>query len=233
MRELIAKFVMLPTLALAAPAALAQGATPDALLRTVADEVIREIGQGREPGTADAVKVSALVETRVLPLFDFARMTRLAVARNWHLATPEQQRVITEEFRTLLVRTYSAALARYRGERIVFKQLRRATSGTEATVRSEVKQAGNERMVVDYEMAKTPEGWKIHGVKVAGVSLVTNYRDIFGERVREGGVDGLIRFLVDKNRGGGSRFNSIKTAFWEKSRVVYAIFQSLFQGGQP
>jgi len=149
------------------------------------------------------------------------------------LATPEQQRVITEEFRTLLVRTYSAALARYRGERIVFKQLRRATSGTEATVRSEVKQAGNERMVVDYEMAKTPEGWKIHGVKVAGVSLVTNYRDIFGERVREGGVDGLIRFLVDKNRGGGSRFNSIKTAFWEKSRVVYAIFQSLFQGGQP
>jgi len=88
-------------------------------------------------------------------------------------------------------------------------------------------------MVVDYEMAKTPEGWKIHGVKVAGVSLVTNYRDIFGERVREGGVDGLIRFLVDKNRGGGSRFNSIKTAFWEKSRVVYAIFQSLFQGGQP
>ena len=106
MRELIAKFVMLLTLALAAPAALAQGATPDALLRTVADEVIREIGQGRESGTADAVKVSALVETRVLPLFDFARMTRLAVAGNWHPATPEQQRVIPEEVRTLLARTH-------------------------------------------------------------------------------------------------------------------------------
>lgn len=231
MRKLTGKLVLLLASALAAPAALAQVATPDALLRTVADEIIREIGQDRYPRAADPAKVAALVEERVLPLFDFVRMTRLAVARNWHLATPEQQRVITEEFRTLLVRTYSTALAHYRGELIAFKQLRMAPPGTEATVRSEVRQPGNERMVVDYEMEKTPAGWKIHGVKVAGVCLVSNYRDIFGEKVREGGVDGLIRFLVDNNRGGDSRFNSIKTSFWEKSRVIYAIFQSVFRSG--
>jgi len=231
MRNLTGKLVLLLASALAAPAALAQGGAPDALLRTVADEIIREIGQDREPRAADPAKVAALVEARVLPLFDFVRMTRLAVARYWHLATPEQQRVITEEFRTLLVRTYSTALAHYRGELIAFKQLRMASPGTEATVRSEVKQPGNERMVVDYDMEKTPEGWKIYGVKVAGVCLVANYRDIFGEKVREGGVDGLIKFLVDNNRGGGSRFNPIKTSFWEKSQVIYAIFQSVFRSG--
>lgn len=230
MRKFTGKLLLL-ALALAAPAALAQGGAPDALLRTVAEEVINELGQARERKAADALKVSALVESKVLPLFDFVRMTQLAVARNWHLATAEQQRMITAEFRTLLVRTYSTALAQYRGERIDFKQLRAAQPGTEATVRSEVKQPGNERMVVDYDMEKTPEGWRIYGVKVAGVCLVTNYRDLFGEKVREGGVDGLIDFLVDTNRGAGSRFNSIKTAFWEKSRVMYAIFQSVFRSG--
>ncbi|MBE0622555.1 MAG: ABC transporter substrate-binding protein [Burkholderiales bacterium] len=230
MRELAAKYVLLVALALAAPATLAQGA-PDALLRSVADEIIYELGQTRESKTADAARVAAVVETKVLPLFDFVRMARLAVARNWNLATPEQQRVITDEFRTLLVRTYSTALGQYRGEPIVFKQLRATSPGTDATVRSEVTQAGKERMVVDYDMESTPQGWKIYGLKVAGVCLVTNYRDVFGEKVREGGVDGLIKFLVDRNRGGGSKFNSIKTAFWEKSRVMYAIFQSVFQGG--
>jgi hypothetical protein len=80
-------------------------------------------------------------------------------------------------------------------------------------------------------MEKTPQGWKIYGVKVAGVCLVTNYRDIFGERVRDGGVDGLIKFLVDRNNGGSSKFNSIKTAFWEKSQVMYAIIQTALRGG--
>ncbi len=230
MRRLAAKYALLLALALVAPATLAQGA-PDALLRSVADEVIHELGQARKSKTADAASVAAVVEAKVLPLFDFVRMTRLAVARNWHLATPEQQQAITEEFRTLLMRTYSTALGQYRGEPIVFKQLRAVSPGTDATVRSEVKQAANERMIVDYDMESTPQGWKIYGIKVAGVCLVTNYRDVFGEKVREGGVDGLIKFLADRNNGGGSKFNSIKTAFWEKSRVMYAIFQSVFQGG--
>jgi phospholipid transport system substrate-binding protein len=129
------------------------------------------------------------------------------------------------------VRTYSTALAHYSGEVIDFKPLRAAPLGSEVTVRSEVRQPGKERMNLDYKMEKTPAGWKIYDVKVAGVCLVTTYRDVFAEKVRDGGVDGLIKFLVDENRGGGSRFNSIKTSFWEKSRVMYAIFQNVFRSG--
>jgi phospholipid transport system substrate-binding protein len=219
-------------LALAAPASLAQSIAPDALLRAVTVEVIAKIKQDQELQAADPAKVAAVVETTILPLFDFAHMTRLAMARNWRLATPEQQRMLTEEFKTLLVRTYSTALGNYRGEVIHFKQLRAAPRETEVTVRSEVKQPGKEPMTLDYDMENTPAGWKIYDVKVAGVRLVATYREVFSEKVRDGGVDGLIKFLADGNRGGGSRFKSIKNSFWEQSRVVYAIFQNMFRGGR-
>ncbi|HEY5293817.1 MAG TPA: ABC transporter substrate-binding protein [Burkholderiales bacterium] len=231
-RELVVEYALSLALALVAPASLAQGVAPDALLRAVTVEVIGKIKQDQEFQAADPAKVAALVEATILPLFDFAHMTRLAMARNWHLATPEQQRVLTEEFKALLVRTYSTALAHYRGEVIEFKHLRAAPLDAEVTVKSEVKQVGKERMTLDYDMEKTPAGWKIYDVKVAGVRLVTTYRDIFAEKVRDGGVDGLIKSLVDGNLGGGSRFNSIKTSFWEKSRVMYAIFQNVFRGGR-
>ena len=228
MRELAARCALL--LAFFAPAAFAQGA-PDALLRAVADEVIGELHQARDFHAADQAKIADLVEAKVLPLFDFARMTQLTLARNWHLATAEQRRVLTEEFKTLLVRTYSAALTQYRGERIAFRQVRAASADKEATVRSEVKQSGNERMFVDYDMENTPQGWKIYGVKVAGVCLVTSYRDLFNEKVREGGVSGLIMFLAERNRGGESRFKAIQSSFWEKSRVLYAILQRALRSG--
>jgi len=232
MQELVVKYVLLLALALAAPALLAQGVAPDALIRAVTVEVIDKIKQNQGLQAVDPAKVAALIETSILPRFDFVHMTRLAMGRNWRLATPEQQRVLTEEFKTMLVRSYSTALANYRGEVVDVKQLRVATLGTEVMVRSEVKQAGKEPMTLDYQMEKTAAGWKIYDVKVAGVSLVTTNRDLFAEKVREGGVDGLIRFLVDENRGGGSRFNSIKNLFWEKSRVIYAIFQNMFRSGR-
>jgi phospholipid transport system substrate-binding protein len=232
MQELAEKYVLLLALALAAPASLAQDVAPDALLRAVTVEVIDKIKQDQELQAADPAKVAALVETRVLPLFDFVHMTRLAMARNWRLATPDQQRVLTEEFKTLLVRTYSTALAQYRGEVIDVKQLRSAPLDTEVTVRSEVKQPGKEPMTLDYHMEKTPAGWKIYDVKVAGVRLVTTYREVFAEKVRDGGVDGLIKFLADANRKGGSRFNSVQNSFWEKSRIMYAIFQNMIQSGR-
>lgn len=228
---MIAKFVLLLALALVAPASHAQGEAPDALLRAVADEVIAKIKQDQVIQAADAADVEGLVESRILPLFDFAHMTRLAVARNWQLATPAQQRTITEEFKTLLVRTYSAALASYRGELVVFKQLRATPSGGEVTIRSAVEQPGKEPTTMDYEMEKTPAGWKIYNVKVADLSLVSAYRDVFAEKVRDGGVDGLIRFLVAENRGSESRFNAITRSFWEKSRVIYAIFQKSLRSG--
>ena len=156
-------------------------------------------------------------------------MTRLAAGRNWQLATAEQQKVLTEEFRTLLVRTYFNVLAHYHDEVIEFKQLHTTPLDTEVTVRSEVKQPGKERMTLDYVMEKTPAGWKIYDVKVAGVCLITNYRDVFAETV-DGGVDGLIQFLVDQNRWGNSKFNSIKTSFLGKvpgyvrsSRICFGV----------
>ncbi len=225
------KYLLLLVLTLAAPASLAQVVAPDALLRTVAVEVIDKVKQDQERQATDPARVAALVETKILPLFDFAHMTRLAAGRNWQLATAEQQKVLTEEFRTLLVRTYSNVLAHYRDEVIEFKQLHTTPLDTEVTVRSEVKQPGKERMTLDYVMEKTPAGWKIYDVKVAGVCLITNYRDVFAENVRDGGVDGLIQFLVDQNRWGNSKFNSIKTSFWEKSRVMYALFQDMLRSG--
>jgi phospholipid transport system substrate-binding protein len=232
MRKLIVAYALLLASALAAPVALAQGHAPDALLRGVSVAVIGELGQGQEFQAVGPVKVATLVETKIMPLFDFVHMTRLAMARNWRLATPEQQRVLTEEFKTLLVRTYSTALAHYRGEIIEFRNLRALSPATEVTVRSMVKQPGKEPMILDYEMEKTPEGWKIYDVKVAGVRLVASYRDVFAEKVRDVGIEGLIKSLEDQNRGGSSRFNSIKNSFWEKSRVLYAIIQNVFAGGR-
>jgi len=130
-------------------------------------------------------------------------MTRIAVARNWRLATPEQQEALTLEFKTLLVRTYSIALSSYRDQVIEYKPLRLTPDATEVTVRSDVRQSGKERLTIDYDMEKTPAGWKVYDIKIAGVSLVTTYRDTFAGKVRDGGIEGLIRALSDKNRQGG------------------------------
>ena len=230
MHGLIAKYVLMLALTLAAPAVLAQGIAPDALLRAVSVKVIDKIRQNQGLSAANSAKVAALVETDIVPLFDFVHMTRLAMARNWRLATPEQQLVITEQFKTLLVRTYSIELTRYRDQVVDFKRLRMAPLATDVTVKSEVRQRGKGRVTLDYAMQRTPAGWKIYDVKIAGVRLVTTYRDVFAKKVRESGVDGLIGFLVARNREGSSNFNSVKSSFWEKSRLMYAILQNMLRG---
>jgi phospholipid transport system substrate-binding protein len=127
-------------------------------------------------------------------------MTALAMGPNWRKATPEQQKALTEQFRTLLVRTYSTALSLYRNQSIDFKPLRAQAADTDVMVRSEVKQPGGEPVSIDYSMEKTSDGWKVYDVAVGGVSLVTTYRDTFTNEVRNSGVDGLIKALADKNR---------------------------------
>ena len=227
----MAKLVLMSALALAAPDLLAQDVAPDALLRAVTAGVIDQIKQDQELRVTSPANIAALVEDRIVPLFDFVHMTRLAMARNWRVATPDQQALLTAEFKNLLVRTYSTALAKYRGEAIEFKRLRAAPSATEVTVKSEVEQPGKERMTLNYEMQMTPAGWKIYDVNVAGVRLVTTYREVFAEKVHDRGVNGLIKFLADGNRAGDSTFNSVKASFWEKSRLMYAIFQNAIQSG--
>jgi phospholipid transport system substrate-binding protein len=186
--------------ALIAPAALAQDTAPDTLVKGVTQEVIGVIKQDKDIQAGNQRKTIALVEEKVLPHFNFARMTALAMGPNWRKATPEQQQALIEQFRTLLVRTYSTALSSYRNQVIDFKPLRVQAAADDVIVRSEVKQPGGEPVSIDYSMEKTSGGWKVYDVVVGGVSLVTTYRDTFTNEVRNNGVDGLIKALADKNR---------------------------------
>jgi len=187
--------------ALAASVAVAPTPAPDVLVKTITDEVAATIAKDKDIQGGDVTKAADLIEAKIVPHFDFVRMARLAMGRNWRAATPEQQKQIAEEFKTLLVRTYSTALVNYKGQAINYKPLRAKPEDDEVTVRSDVKPSGGGQPVdIDYEMEKTPAGWKIYDVKVGGVSLVTTYRDTFASEVRERGIEGLIKSLAAKNR---------------------------------
>ena len=181
--------------------ALAQEGAPDVLVKSITTEVIGIIKQDKDIQAGNSKKIADLVEKRILPHFSFARMTQIAVAVNWRRATPEQQKALTEEFKTLLVRTYSNALSLYRDQAIEFKPLRMRPEDAEVTVKSDIRQKGAQPVTLDYDMEKTPSGWKVFDVKVSGVSLITNYREDFAAQVRESGIDGLIKVLASKNRG--------------------------------
>lgn len=178
----------------------AQGLAPDAQVKKITDEVIGIIKQDQDIRAGNQKKLNDLVEAKVLPHFNFNHMTALAVGRNWPKANAEQQKALTNEFRTLLVRTYSSALATYKNQEIEVKPLRAAAGDTDVTVRTQVKQSGTAPVGIDYSMEKSPDGWKVYDVVVGGVSLVTNYRETFNAEIRDGGVDGLIKSLATKNR---------------------------------
>src|SRR5882672_3264537 len=181
--------------------ARAQTVAPDVLAKTITDEVTAALKKDKDIQAGDTKKAADLIEIKIVPHFNFTRMARIAMARNWRSATPEQQKELTAEFKTLLVRTYSTALVNYKDQQIDYKPLRPKPEDNEVTVKSEVKPSGSSQPVsIDYEMEKTDNGWKIYEVKVGGVSLVTTYRDTFASEVREHGIDGLIKSLAAKNR---------------------------------
>jgi len=184
----------------AMPACVAQEIAPDVLLKTVTEDVLAIIRQDKDIQAGNPVKVAALVEGKILPYFDFPRMTQLAAARSWPVATPEQQKALTAEFKILLVRTYSTALSSYRDQVIEFKPLRTPPGESEVTVRSLIRRPGTVPVALDYDVTKTAAGWKVYDVKIEGVSLITTYRETFAGIVRERGMDGLIKSLADKNR---------------------------------
>ena len=187
-------------LATAAFSSFAQEA-PDALVKRTSSEVLQIVRTDPKVQAGDQQRIREVIETKLLPNFDFERMTALAMGRNWNKATPEQQKLLVDQFRTLLVRTYSGALSQYKDQTIDFKPLRADPAAADVVVRSEVVRSGQAPVQIDYGMTRTPAGWKAYDVIVGGVSLVTNYRDEFNEQIRNGGVDGLIRTLGDKNRG--------------------------------
>ncbi|MCC7326678.1 MAG: ABC transporter substrate-binding protein [Burkholderiales bacterium] len=186
--------------AAAAAVAFAQEA-PDAMVKRVSQDVMATIRSDPRLQAGDPQRIREVIETKLLPNFDFERITALAMGRNWRQATPAQQKELIEQFRALLVRTYSGALTQYKDQTISFKALRAEAAATEVTVRTEVVRQGQSPVPIDYGMIKTAGGWKVYDVIVGGISLVTNYRDEFNEQIRSGGVDGLIKALQEKNKG--------------------------------
>jgi phospholipid transport system substrate-binding protein len=180
--------------------AVAQDA-PDALVRKVTDDVVAAIKSDKDVQSGNSAKILQLVDAKVLPHFDFTRMTRLAMGRNWQQTTPEQQTALIKEFRTLLVRTYSTALGQYRSQTVDVKQLKLDGKETDVTVRSTVNN-GSAKIPLDYAMEKQASGWKIYDVLVDGVSLVTTYRSSFNQEIQSGGVDALVKSLAQRNATG-------------------------------
>ena len=173
---------------------------PDALLRVLTSEVLATVSGYKDADVRAASKLAKLIELKVEPHFNVTRMTQIAMAENWTRATPEQQKALTAEFRTLLIHTYSTVLSNYRNQSIEFTPLEMAPADVKVTVKSIMKQPGTNPLKIDYQMANTPAGWKVYEITVDGVNLIANYRGTFAARIREGGVDHLINSLRDKNR---------------------------------
>ena len=184
---------------------LAQEA-PDVLVKRVTEEVLEIVRKDRDIQNGSTHKAIELVDQKVLPHFDFLHMTALAVGRDWKKASPGQQQQLTAEFKTLLVRTYSNALTSYKNQKVVYKPFRMNPGDSEVLVRTEVIQPGSKPVQIDYNLEKSDASWKVFDVVVAGISLVTNYRDQFAQEVRSGGIDGLIAAIAAKNKSllGGS-----------------------------
>jgi phospholipid transport system substrate-binding protein len=195
-------------LALAAPARAQEATPPDVLVKSVTLEVVELIAKDKEIRSGNRGKLIGLINDKVLPHFNFASMTALAMGQHWNKASPEQKKRLTEEFKTLLVRTYASALAAYSEQKFDFRPLRAKPTDTDVTVNVRVLQQGAQPVPIDYSMEKTAEGWKVYDVMVGGVSLVANYRTEFANVIRESGIDGLIKSLQTKNRaleGAGKR----------------------------
>jgi phospholipid transport system substrate-binding protein len=190
------KFLVL--LALLPAIAFAQDA-PDALVKRIADEVLAVIKADKDVASGNQQKVVALAEQKVLPHFDFVRMTRLAVGRNWSQASDAQKEALTKEFRTMLVRTYSSSLTAYRNQTIEVKPTKMSPGDNETTVRTQVIQQGGPPIPIDYAMEKVGAEWKVYDVVIDGASLVTTYRGSFNDQIQKGGIDGLLKTLQDRN----------------------------------
>ena len=177
----------------------AQELSPDLLVKNVTLEVVELIAKDREI-RGNRNKLIQLIDEKVLPHFNFSAMTALAMGQSWHKANAEQKKRLTEEFKTLLVRTYASALAAFSEQKLDFRPLRAKPTDTDVTVNVRVLQPGAQPVPIDYSMEKTAAGWKVYDVMVGGVSLVANYRTEFNNTVRESGIDGLIKTLSAKNR---------------------------------
>jgi phospholipid transport system substrate-binding protein len=191
-----------PAAASAAPSAQS---APDALVKSLASDVLDTIRADKSLQSGDPAKLNQLIDTKILPYVNFEKMTQLAVGRGWRQATPEQRQALTREFRTLLVRTYSGAVSQVRDHQIQLRPFRMAAADTDVVVRTNAVASRGDPIQIDYRLEKTDAGWKIYDVNILGVWLVENYRNAFATEISQGGVDGLIKSLVERNKSGEAK----------------------------
>ena len=173
--------------------------SPDALVKKNTTEILAAIKADKDLAAGNQKKIEKLADEKILPLFNFVRMTQLAVGRNWKDASDAQKKSLIDEFRTLLVRTYSTSLTQYRNQTIDVKPTKMVASDTEVVVKTQVVQPGGQPIPIDYSMEKSGDSWKVYDVLIDGVSLVTNYRSSFNTEIQKSGIDGLIKSLSDRN----------------------------------
>jgi len=183
----------------ASPLAFAEVEAPDVLVKRISSDVLASVKADPAIQKGDISRIVALVDAKIMPSVNFSRMTSMAVGRFWRQATPEQQKQLQDEFKTLLVRTYSGALGEVKDQTLSFRPMRSKPEDTEVVVRSEVRGRG-EPIQLDYRLEKTPEGWKIYDLNVLGAWLVENYRSQFAQEIGTKGIDGLIANLVQRNK---------------------------------
>lgn len=172
---------------------------PDELVRRSTNEILAAIKGDKDLQAGDAKKIEKLAEEKIIPFFNFTRMTQLAVGRNWRDASDAQKKTLIDEFRTLLLRTYSTSLSQYRNQTIDVKPLKVSAAENEVVVKTNVNQPGGQPIPIDYSLEKSKDGWKVYDVLIDGVSLVTNYRSSFNSEIQKSGIDGLIKSLADRN----------------------------------
>jgi len=174
---------------------------PDVLIKDTVHEVLDIVRKDKELRSGNQKKMLELVDAKVLPHFNFEHMTKLAVGKSWRVATPDQKQALMNEFRILLVRTYTKAFTSYRDQVVELKPFKLDPAATEVTVKTVIVKPGSQQTVsVDYDMEKMPDGWKVYDLTVEGVSLVTSYRGTFADQIQQVGIDGLIKTLSDKNK---------------------------------
>jgi len=215
LKKILAVAVAFSALSFTGPAASAADIeAPDALVKRISTEVLDIAKTDKEIQSGSQKRVLQVVEEKILPFVDFQKMTALSAGRFWRTATPEQQKQLTAEFRSLLVYTYSGAISQVRDQKVEFKPMRADSSDTEVEVRSQFVQTRGEPVQISYRLEKTTPGWRIFDVNVLGAWLVESYKSTFAAEISKGGVDGLIKALADKNRklAGSTANTKVKAA---------------------
>jgi len=183
---------------------------PDELVKKTAEDVLATVKNDKDIQAGDQAKIFALAEEKIVPNFNFDKVSRMVLGKNWTKATPDQKTAFQAEFRTLLIRTYATALSKYRNQTIEYKPFRMVNESTIASVKTQIVQPGGQPIAVDYTLEKQADAWKVYDIVIEGVSLVTNYRGQFSDEIRQNGLDSLIKKLSDKNKAAQAKAEQTK-----------------------